>query len=174
MRYTTTLIFDLMSQGARLQCPDCKDESLFGPGPGPSYPSVPEHNAMDRQQTLVGDWIGRWFVWDGVHALDVLLEQEGVDSTRVGVTGNSGGGTMAAYAVACDPRITMATPSRWITSRYHNGINEEHFDLPDVYREIQGKELRLIDSWNAAMEPAGDWGKSSPGANADESGGRDD
>jgi dienelactone hydrolase/pimeloyl-ACP methyl ester carboxylesterase len=120
------LILDPLGQGERLQYPDGQGESRFGPGP--SYPSVKEHNALDRQQALVGDWIGAWFVWDGLRALDVLLAQEGVDPTRVGVTGNSGGGTMTAYAVACDPRITMAAPSCWISSWYHNGLNEEPLD----------------------------------------------
>ncbi len=120
------LIFDPVGQGERLQYPDGKGESLFGPGP--TYPSVNEHNAMDRQQALTGDWIGRWFAWDGIRALDVLLAQENVDPTRVGVTGNSGGGTMAAYAVACDHRITMAAPSCWVSSWYHDGINEEPLD----------------------------------------------
>jgi len=120
------LIFDPMGQAERLQYPDGRGESHYGPGP--NYPSVLEHNAMDRQMALVGDWIGKWFVWDGIRALDVLLEQDGVDSTCVGVTGNSGGGTMTAYAVACDPRITMAAPSCWITSWHHNGINEEAQD----------------------------------------------
>ena len=57
---------------------------------------------------LTGDWIGRWFVWDGMRALDVLLAQADVDPTSIGVTALSGGGTMTAYAAACDPRITMA------------------------------------------------------------------
>jgi len=120
------LMFDPMGQGERIQYPDGNGESLFGPGP--TYPSTKEHCAMDRQMALTGDWIGNWFVWDGIRALDVLLAQENVDRTRVGVTGVSGGGNMTAYAVACDPRITMAAPCCWITSWYHNGINEEPID----------------------------------------------
>ncbi len=120
------LIVDPVGQGERLQYPNGQGESLFGPGP--SYPSVREHNALDRAMALTGDWIGRWFIWDGIRALDVLLEQENVDPTRVGVTGNSGGGTMTVFATACDPRVTMAAPSCWVTSWYHDGINEEPLD----------------------------------------------
>jgi dienelactone hydrolase len=120
------LIFDPMGQAERLQYPDGKGESLFGPGP--TYPSVREHNAMDRQLSLTGDWIGRWFIWDGIRALDVLLAQPDVDPARVGVTGVSGGGTMSAYAVACDPRITMAAPCCWVSSWHHHGLNEEPLD----------------------------------------------
>ncbi len=121
-----TLIFDPMGQGERVQYPDGRGGSLYGPGP--RYPSTREHNAIDRQMALVGDWIGRWFVWDGMRALDVLLAQEQVDPSRVGVTGNSGGGTLSAYAVACDSRITMAAPSCWISSWQHDAINEEPLD----------------------------------------------
>jgi len=120
------LIFDPMGQAERLQYLDGKGESIFGPGP--TYPSVKEHSVMDRQMSLTGDWIGRWFVWDGIRALDVLLAQEGVDPSRVGVTGVSGGGTMSAYAVACDERIAMSAPCCWVSSWYHNGTNEEPID----------------------------------------------
>ncbi len=121
-----TLIFDPVGQAERLQFPDGKGESLFGPGP--TYPSTKEHNAMNRQMALAGDWVGRWFVWDGIRALDVLLEQENVDPDRVGITGVSGGGNMTCYAVACDPRITMSAPCCWVSSWHHNGINEEPLD----------------------------------------------
>mgnify|MGYP006278206849 CR=1 FL=1 len=119
-------MFDPMGQGERLQYPDGEGESVFGPGP--TYPSTKEHNAMDRQMALTGDWIGRWFAWDGIRALDVLLHQEEVDPGRIGVTGVSGGGTMTAYAVACDSRVTMSAPCCWVTNWYHNGINEEPQD----------------------------------------------
>lgn len=137
------LSFDPMGQGERLQYPDGKGESLFGPGP--SYPSTHEHNAMDRQLALTGDWIGRWFVWDGIRALDVLLMQPEVDPARVGVTGCSGGGTMTAYAVACDPRITMAAPSCWVSSWYHNILNEEPLDAEQCPPGILAAGLEQSD-----------------------------
>ncbi len=137
------LIYDPMGQAERLQYPDGKGESLFGPGP--SYPSVKEHNAMDRQMSLTGDWIGRWFVWDGIRALDVLLEQDGVDPRRVGVTGVSGGGTMTAYAVACDERLTMSAPCCWVSSWYHNLRNEEPLDAEQCPPGILAAGLEQSD-----------------------------
>ncbi len=137
------LIFDPMGQAERLQYPDGKGESIFGPGP--SYPSVKEHNAMDRQLALTDDWIGRWFVWDGIRSMDVLLMQEGVDPTRVGVTGVSGGGTMTAYAAACDERITMSAPCCWVSSWYHNGINEEPLDAEQCPPGVLAEGLEQSD-----------------------------
>ncbi len=142
------LHFDPIGQGERLQYPDGKGESLYGPGP--SYPSVREHNALDRQMCLTGDWIGRWFIWDGIRALDVLLEQEGVDPARVGVTGNSGGGTMTSFAVACDPRVTMAAPSCAITTWYHSALNEEALDAEQYPPGAWAEGLEQSDLFLAA------------------------
>jgi pimeloyl-ACP methyl ester carboxylesterase len=100
---------------------------------------------MDRQMALTGDWIGRWFAWDGIRALDVLLRQEQVDPARVGVTGVSGGGTMTAYAAACDQRVTMSAPCCWITSWHHNGINEEPLDAEQCPPGVLGAGLEQSD-----------------------------
>lgn len=116
-----TLIFDPIGQSERLQYHDGEGDSLVGNG-------VREHNFMARQQLLVGEFIGTWFAWDGIRAMDVLLGQEGIDPARIGVTGNSGGGNMTAYAVALDDRTTMSAPSCWIASWRHNGVNEEPID----------------------------------------------
>ena len=136
-----TLVFDPMGQGERFQYPDGKGGSLLAE----NYPSVYEHNAIDRQQALVGDWIGNWFVWDGIRALDVLLDQPDVDRARVGVTGVSGGGTTSAYAVACDPRITMSAPCCWVSSWHHNMMNEEPIDAEQCPPGILGAGLEQVD-----------------------------
>ena len=115
------LIFDPIGQAERLQYHNGKGGSVVGNG-------VREHNFMARQQLLVGEFIGTWFAWDGIRAMDVLLAQENVDPRHVAVTGNSGGGNMTAYAAALDTRSTMSAPSCWISSWYHNGVNEEPID----------------------------------------------
>jgi dienelactone hydrolase len=56
--------------------------------------------------------------------LDYLLSRPEVDRTRVGATGNSGGGTLSAYLTALDPRLSMAAPSCFITSYLANVENE--------------------------------------------------
>lgn len=142
------LIFDPLGQGERLQYHNGEGGSLVGIG-------VREHNVAARQQILVGEFVGAWFVWDGIRAMDVLLSQENVDATRVGVTGNSGGGNMTTYAVANDPRCTMSAPSCWITSWHHNGVNEEPIDaeqcaLNALGLGVEQSDLLLVQ----APEPA--------------------
>ena len=133
-----TLIFDPIGQAERVQYHDGKGGSLVG---GP----VIEHNFIGRQQLLVGEFIGTWFAWDGIRALDVLLAQDNVDPSRVGVTGNSGGGNMTVYAVATDPRVTMAAPSCWVTSWQHNGVNEEPIDAEQCALNALGLGIEQSD-----------------------------
>ena len=50
-------------------------------------------------------------VWNVMRALDWLGTRHEVDSTRIGVTGISGGGVMTQYIAALDERVVVAAPS---------------------------------------------------------------
>ncbi|MCD6360783.1 MAG: prolyl oligopeptidase family serine peptidase, partial [Armatimonadetes bacterium] len=110
-------IFDPLSQGERLQYHDGKGGSVVGP-------CTAEHNFMGRQNILVGPYFGSWRVWDGMRAMDYLLSRPEVDPDCVGLTGNSGGGTMTTLLLANDDRFAMAAPSCYITSWRCNSENE--------------------------------------------------
>lgn len=62
------------------------------------------------------NWISRGYnpagveVWNSVRALDLLSARKDVDSTKIGVTGISGGGSQSWYMAAADPRIKAAAP----------------------------------------------------------------
>jgi cephalosporin-C deacetylase-like acetyl esterase len=49
-------------------------------------------------------------LWNAIRAIDVLSLRKEVDSTRIGVTGISGGGSQSWYIAAADPRIKAAVP----------------------------------------------------------------
>lgn len=111
------LIYDPMSQGERLQYPDGKGGSRVGV-------CCPEHNQMGNQQILAGEFFGSWRVWDGIRACDYLLSRPEVDPMHLGLTGNSGGGTMTTLILANDQRYTMAGPGCYVTTWRRNAENE--------------------------------------------------
>ncbi|MDD3725654.1 MAG: acetylxylan esterase [Candidatus Ratteibacteria bacterium] len=82
------------------------------------------HNMMGKQLELLGDFFGAWRVWDGIRALDYLLSRDEVDKESVGITGNSGGGTLTTWLWALDDRLTIAAPSCFVTTFLANLENE--------------------------------------------------
>lgn len=86
------------------------------------------HNLIGNQLALLGDFFGSWRVWDAMRAVDYLLSRPDVDSRRLGVTGNSGGGTLSAYLTALDPRLSMAAPGCFVCSYGANLENENPTD----------------------------------------------
>jgi cephalosporin-C deacetylase-like acetyl esterase len=80
------------------------------------FASTVEHTELGAQCMLIGAALARYTIWDGIRALDYLLSRHEVDPSRVGVTGNSGGGTHTTYLSALDDRLKVAAPSCYITS----------------------------------------------------------
>jgi dienelactone hydrolase len=76
----------------------------------------------------VGENLGAWRAWDGIRALDYLLSREEVDPNQVGVTGNSGGGTMTTWLCGVEERWTMAAASCFVSTFRRNLENEEAQD----------------------------------------------
>ena len=113
------------------------------------------HNMMGKQLELVGEFFGMWRAWDGIRALDVLLERPEVDASRVGVTGNSGGGTLSEWLWAIEDRFTMAAPSCFVTTFLHNLENEIPADCEQYPPGVIGAGLELADLMIAgAPKPA--------------------
>lgn len=52
-------------------------------------------------------------VWDMSKILDWAIQHFPVDTNRIAITGNSGGGTVSLFAAACDSRIKVAVPSSY-------------------------------------------------------------
>ncbi len=117
------LVYDPIGQGERIQFGESKSE-IGG--------CVAEHVTIGTKLSLTGDYFGSWRAWDGVRALDVLLDRPEADPRRVGMTGNSGGGTMTTIITALDDRLTMAAPSCFITTYRHNLENELPSDTEQI------------------------------------------
>jgi len=104
------LAWDTLGQGERIQVwdEDFQESKLVR--------STTEHTILGLQTLLAGDPLAQYTIWDGIRALDYLLSRPEVDPKRVGVTGNSGGGTHTAYLASLDDRFAAAAPSCYITS----------------------------------------------------------
>lgn len=103
--------FDPIGQGER--------KSYYDPQTGQELIQwgTTEHDYDGNRCYLVGTNIARYFVWDGIRALDYLVSRPEVDPERIGVTGNSGGGTQTCYLMVADERIRAAVPCCFTTSR---------------------------------------------------------
>jgi len=77
----------------------------------------PEHDYAGGQAWALGDTIARYFVHDSMRGIDYLCSRTEVDPNRIGVTGNSGGGTQTSMMMMCDPRIAAAAPTTFIMDR---------------------------------------------------------
>jgi len=120
------LIYDPIGQGERLQYVDDKLKPRLRIGTG-------EHLHAGNQQFLVNEFFGAWRAWDGIRALDYLLTRKEVDPKHIGVTGNSGGGTMTAWLCGVDQRWTMAAPSCFVTTfrrKFENGLAADTEQCP--------------------------------------------
>jgi dienelactone hydrolase/pimeloyl-ACP methyl ester carboxylesterase len=116
------LIFDPIGQGERLQYVDASWKPMRGTGTG-------EHNFAGIQQLLVDERFCAWRAWDGIRALDYLTSRNEVDGRHLGITGNSGGGTMTTWLCGVEDRWTMAAPSCFVTEFRRNMENELGADI---------------------------------------------
>jgi hypothetical protein len=109
------LCVDPVGQGERYQFTGVKNSV------GVSGFCTREHNMLGKQMSLCGEFFGTWRAHDALSGLDYLLSRPEVDPHRVGITGNSGGGTTSLYAGAILDRLTHVMPSCCFSS-YRDSI----------------------------------------------------
>lgn len=135
------LTYDPPGQGERSQYLD-PDGSI------PIPLGTAQHFHAGHQCYLTGTNIARYFVWDGIRALDYLCSRPEVDPQRIGCTGASGGGTQTAYLTALDPRIKASVPAVFITSRERwlerdQAADDEQCPVDAILEGIEHADLLL-------------------------------
>jgi dienelactone hydrolase/pimeloyl-ACP methyl ester carboxylesterase len=132
------LIYDPFNQGERDQYSRLSErESVRG--------CCAAHNMMGKQLELLGQFFGMWRVWDGIRALDYLLTRPEVDPSRIGVTGNSGGGTLTNWLWGVEDRFAMAAPGCFVTMFLNNLENELPQDCEQYPPGLVGAGFEMID-----------------------------
>jgi dienelactone hydrolase len=125
------LAIDPIGQGERRQYEPERDPPRFGP--------TESHSYIGQQCTYAGANVARYMLWDAIRGLDYLEARPEVDPERLGVVGNSGGGTQTAYVALCDDRPAVAAPCSYITSRAaYMDTGQAHDAEQNVYGAIAG------------------------------------
>jgi dienelactone hydrolase/pimeloyl-ACP methyl ester carboxylesterase len=116
------LTYDPVGQGERSQYWDVKrGRSRFDLSCG-------EHCVLGNPLYLLGTNLARYRIWDAIRALDLLAALPGVDPSRLGCVGNSGGGTLTSYLAAIDSRVRVPVIGCYITTlprRMANRVQED-------------------------------------------------
>ena len=96
----------------------CVEQRSFGERREKLQKKVASHGCIDA--TMQGLLLGRTLlgqrVFDVDRAIDYLEQRGDVDMHRLGVMGNSGGGTTSLFSAALLPRIRLAMPSCYFCS----------------------------------------------------------
>lgn len=103
------LCYDPIGQGERVQALKPDGKPMFAG-------STTEHTRIANGSLLVGLQTAHYRVWDGIRAIDYLASRPDIDNTKIGCTGNSGGGTLTSFLMAVDDRIAAAVASCYLTT----------------------------------------------------------
>lgn len=123
---------DHIAQGERLGYPE-----LYPFGKSPCY----EHEWVGRQCLIAGSSVLKYFVADARRGLDYLCSRPEIDTSKIGTTGTSGGGTMTSVIAVVDERVKAVVPSTFITSRreyFHAGSAQ---DAEQIWRDLTAKDF---------------------------------
>lgn len=120
----------------------------------------PDANTTCTHPALVASLMGRTFlgerIFDLSRAIDMLEHFPMIDRERIGLMGNSGGGTATYYAACMDERIKIAMPScsvctykHSITARMHCACNyipgiAKYLDMGDLACLIAPRKLIVV------------------------------
>jgi hypothetical protein len=156
------LAYDPTGQGERQQAFDKRfGRSVIGG-------STEQHFTNGAAAILLGQAVARYFIHDGMRAIDYLVSRPEVDANRIGATGCSGGGTQTTYIAALDTRVKAAAPACYMNSfqtLYTGSVGDSEQSLPgflasgldqtDYVELFAPKPWLILSTENDFFTPAG-------------------
>jgi hypothetical protein len=100
-----------------------------------------DHDYAGAQGRLLGDTLARYMLHDAMRGIDYLTSRPDVDPARIGVTGNSGGGTQTSLVMMADPRVAAAAPATFIMNRETYQRTGQPQDAEQVWPGFTGAGL---------------------------------
>jgi dienelactone hydrolase len=105
------LIIDSPGHGEMVQCLDAETgQPIVGI-------NTVEHSFLQISSSILGQNVARYFLIAAMRGIDLLESLPEVDASRIGATGNSGGGTLTQYLMVTDPRVRAAMPCCSVSTR---------------------------------------------------------
>lgn len=138
------LCYDPIGQGERYQVLSEEPNEFFRggsryrpPHPQVQYYCTAEHTLMSVSSVPLGSNTARYRIWDGMRGIDYLVSRPDIDASRIGCTGNSGGGTLTSYIMALDDRVQAAAPVCYSTMyRYLVDFNGPQDGEQNLYGQL--------------------------------------
>ncbi len=145
------LVIDPVAQGERFQITDKNGKPL-------TSRATNEHTLLNAGSNVVGESVVKYELWDNVRGLDYLSSLPEVDTSRLGCVGVSGGATQVTYFAAFDPRIKVAVPVSYVSSRERTleldgpsdgcqhipNEGKNHFEISDFLIMYAPKPLLIV------------------------------
>jgi hypothetical protein len=100
-----------------------------------------DHDYAGVQGRFVGDTLARYMLHDAMRGIDYLISRPEVDAAKIGVTGNSGGGTQSSLVMLVDPRVAAAAPATFIMNRETYQRTGQPQDAEQVWPGFTGAAL---------------------------------
>jgi hypothetical protein len=146
------LAIDPTGQGERLNFYDRNKKEALVP------PCTADHDHAGLRGLLIGRNIAYYFLRDAMCAMSYLASRPEVDPEKLGVTGNSGGGTQTSMMMMADRRVAAAAPGTFIMNaremlrsgqaqdaeQIWNNMFSDGLDHEDILLSVAPKPLLVL------------------------------
>lgn len=134
------LVFDPPGQGERKQL--LKSDADGHDSREGAFNATGEHMVTGVAPILLGENLATHMIRDGIRGIDYLCSRPDIDASKIGCTGNSGGGNQTSCLMAIDERIVAAAPGNFITT---TRIKNERPGPGDAEQNIFGQTRDGLD-----------------------------